>query len=368
MIKVNNTIWFAILFSLLSLELYGQVKCTNKLLTELLEQLPTLQNSSSNEMIVGKISKSKPIIIERNQEGIINHIGIKFFDRSVIQKFPSPVYHFIERYFLELLLLPSVDEMKRKMNMEHVSITSEVISMADFRKGLQKIVSDVPRDFSVYITSNNNGYSASCLDGNKMLAKISFPVRYELMTGYTKLEAEGSIYPDLLSHLQLDLEPITASYMAPYKDNMFCANENYYVTEDIVSNTYYNKVEEKYVPVFSASHLKESLHNLLNSGYDWGVTVEVKQNLYGGKKNTFEIPLSKLVRFFMQKGCTVYSGIKKYDKKVIDGVMMAVNMEMGYQHIVMFTVDKGVFEAPTNHKVKVEMFSYVPIHNISSLF
>lgn len=368
MIKLSHVIWIAILTCFVSLSVNGQVKCSNKLLSELLDQLPALQGSSTHEMLVTDISKSKPIIVERNKDGVVSHIGIKFFDRSFIQKFPSPVYHFVERYFLELLLLPSVEEMERKMRMEHVTITSEVISLEDLKAGLQKIVADVPRDFSVYITSNNNYYSASCLDGNKLLARIRFPVRYELISGYTKLEAESSVYPELLSQLLMDLKPLPPSYMTPYKDDMFCTNEDYYVTEDIISNTYYKKVEDDYVPVFSTEALKESVHNLFNSGYDWGAVAEVEQDMYGGKKNTFEVPLAKLVCFLLNKDCNIYSGIRKYDKKMIDGIMMAVNTELGYQHIVMFSLNKDILDNPTMHKVKVKMYSYVPIHNISSLF
>ena len=72
--------------------------------------------------------------------------------------------------------------------------------------------------------------------------------------------------------------------------------------------------------------------------------------------------------FFKSKNCALYTGVRKYDKSVIEGVMMAVNMELGYQHILMFSLDKTLFDNPENQQVKVQMYSYVPIHNVSSLF
>ena len=360
---------FAICFSILSIEASAQVKCANKLLAELVGQLPDigLDGGFQGEVVVPSVSKTKPLIVLRNNQGVITHVGVKFFNRDVINRHPSPVYQFIERYFLELLLLPAQEDIDTKLRMEHVNITSDVYPKASVKKNLQSIVTAVPQDFSVYITSNNNRYSASCMNGNKLVAKISFPVRYELITGFTKLEAENSVYPELMMSGKQNYESLTGDYMAAYKDNMFCANEDYYVTEDIISTTYYNKENEEYVPVFSPDYLKESVYNLFNTGYDWGVEAEVEQNLYGNKKNHFTISLSQLANFLKSKNCSLYTGVRKYDKTNIEGVMMAVNMELGYQHIMMFTLEKNLIEKQKGGTVKIKMYSYVPIHNVSSV-
>lgn len=348
---------------------YSQVACSNKLLKEIAEQLPGVQfeKLTTSEYTLPTICKGKSIIVEYN-EGLINHIGVKFFNREVIAQHSTPIFYFIERYFLELLLLPSNDAIKTKMRMDHVHIKTNVFSMANLRKGLQDIIEAVSHDFSVYVTCNNNRYSASCLVGNKLLAKIDFPVRYELITGNTKLEAENSIYPALLVYK-------TSAYAAPdevdmyaYKDSLFCANEDYYVTEDIISTSYYQKMNENYIPVFDSNELEESVYNLFNADYDRGIDVEVTQNLYGGKKLSYILPLEKLMDFLRDAGCLMYTGIRKYDKSTVEGVSMAVNMELGYQHMLSFSFDKRIFEEPTEHKVKVKMYSYIPIHNVSSLF
>ena len=348
----------------------AQVKCANKQLADLVEFLPDirLDEGFAGEVMIPAVSGVKPVLVLRNSEGVINHLGIKFFDRDVIQKHPSPIYHFVERYFLELLLLPTQEDMARKMKLEHVNITSEVFSLKAFKKGLQDIVSAVSHNFSVYITCNNNRYSVSCLNDNKLLAKISFPVRYELITGFSKLEAENSVYTDMLMSGKQAYAALDGDYMSAYKDGMYYAQEDYYVTEDIISTTYYKKEGEKYMPIFSSDYLKESVYNLFNTGYDWGVEVAVEQNMYGDKKKNFNVSLAHLANFFKSRNCSLYTGVRKYDKSVIEGVMMAVNMELGYQHILMFSLDKTLFDNPENQQVKVQMYSYVPIHNVSSLF
>ena len=111
--------------------LTAQVTCTNKLLAELVGQLPDmrLDEGFKGEFMVHNVSNVKPVVVERNSEGTISHVGIKFFERDIIQKHPSPIYHFVERYFLELMLLSSQDEIATKMRLEHVEIKSEVYSL-----------------------------------------------------------------------------------------------------------------------------------------------------------------------------------------------------------------------------------------------
>ena len=349
---------------------FSQVKCSNKLLTELTESLPDigLNEGFSGEKTVAELSKDKPIIVQRKADGEITHIGISFFNRDVMAKHPSPIYHFIERYFLELLLLPTEEDIKTKLRLERVELTSEVYKMTPYKTGIRNVIAGVSPELSVYITSNNHRYTVSCIEDNRILAKISFPVRYELITGDTKLEAENSFYPEMLLHKQGEYQPLTAIDLSDYKDNYYLYNEDYYVMEDITATSYYNKVGEEFVPLFTSEMLTESVYNLFNAGYDWKVEAEVSQSLYGGKSNSFEVPLAKLIDYMKANKCSIYTGIRKYDKSIVEGVAMAANMELGYQHMMTFSFDKRLFDNPKDYKVKIKMYCFVPIHNISSLF
>lgn len=220
MIKFIKAFILVVIFCLASVNSYAQVKCVNKQLAELVGQMPDirLDEGFTGEVMVPAVSKAKPVVVQRNGDGIIDHIGIKFFNREIIAKHPSPIYHFIERYFLELMLLPSQEEMATKMKLEHVTITSEAFSLKSLKKGLQDVVSAVSHDLSVYVTCNNNRYSVSCMDNNKSLVKVNFPVRYELITGFTKLEAENSVYSDMLMQGKQSYVPLGSDYMSSYKD------------------------------------------------------------------------------------------------------------------------------------------------------
>lgn len=79
-------------------------------------------------------------------------------------------------------------------------------------------------------------------------------------------------------------------------------------------------------------------------------------------------PLAKVMDFYISQGCKLYTGIRKYDKSTIEGVVIAVNTELGYQHLLNFSLQKDLFENPKGQQVKMKVYSYIPIHNVSSMF
>ncbi|MBQ8241740.1 MAG: hypothetical protein IJZ38_13090 [Bacteroides sp.] len=357
-------LWFA------SGNLYAQTKCSNKLLDDIYNQLKEnyIKEDVSGEITIPTLCKSRPIVIETPPQGVINHIGIKLFDRAVIEKHPSLLYPFVERYLLELLMMSNHQDIMTKMKMERVKISSAIYPTLAVKEGIQKICADFSSNLSFSIICRNNRYIFSCMDNHRDLMVMSFPVRHELITGYSKLEAERSFYPDLLMYKETEYTPLNEAELFPYKDSLYSFNEDYYLTEDIISTSYYHKVDNTIVPVFSSDRLVESVYNLFNTGYDWGVEAEVTQSMYGGKNLTFNVPLSKLARFLNEQNCLVYTGIQKYDKTTISGSLMAVNMELGYQHLMMFSFPRDLIDHPKEHQVKIKMYSFIPIHNISSLF
>lgn len=364
-------VWAMLLIvAALPVRVCAQTACTNKLLTELVDRLSTSYNlqSPGGETLIPELSKNKPVIIQKDSQGKISHVGIKLFDRNLLHRYPTFIYHFIERYFLELLLLPSEQEIYTKLRMERVKISSEIYKLHSFKKDLQKIISDYSTDYSFYIICNNNRYTVSCMIDDRVLVEVDFPVRYELISGFTKLEAENSVYLSLMSHKIDEYVPLTENELFAYKDSLFCANEDYYLAEPIISTSFYKKEGQAILPVFSPTMEFESVHNLFNASYDWGVEAEITQSLYGGKTISYTLPLISLLDFCDKQHCRLYSGIQKYDKSEIVGALMAVNMELGYQHLMQFSFKKDLLGHPEKSTVKIKMYSYIPIHNVSSLF
>ena len=344
--------------------------CSNKLLSDIVQQLVDTYkvDMAGSEMMIPSLCSFKPLIVEKDYRGVITHAGVKLFNRKFIERYPSSLYRFVERYFLELLLMPSEHEIYAKLRMERVRITSDMCSMTSIRQGLLDIIAAFISEPSFCIICNNNRYVVSCMVDNKLLVELNFPVRYELISGFTKLEAENSIYMSLMAYEKSKYVPYKENELFFYNDSVLCGNEDYYLAEEIVSTSYYRKDKDVMIPIFSTSLLIESVRNLFNSLYDWGIETEITQNLYGGKMISYNVSLAKVMNFYTSQGCKIHTGINKCGKSKIEGALIAVNMELGYQHLLNFSFHKDLFVEPEKHLVKMKVYSYIPIHNVSSMF
>lgn len=353
----------------------AQNTCTSRVLQNIADQVPEITEEGVKEegkIIVPRINAERPIVVEYTPEGVISHIGFKLFDREVMEKHTTPLYKFLERYMLELLLMGDDVDIYTRLKMDHVKITSEIYPEAPLKVGLQKIISDDTSNNSIYITSNVNEYTVSCFNGEELHVQIAFPMRHELVSGYSKVEAERLFYPQLLAFMASEEGKdeffVSEFDVMSYKDNLFCAFQESYWLDDIVGTSYYKKVGDEYIPLFDSHYLMESVYNLFNAAHGLPIKAEITQSLYGDdNKLDFEVPVSELTRYLRNQNCRLYTGLKKSKGNEIQVTVLAVNAEFGYQHLLSCTIDKRMLSAPTEYNVKAKIYCYTPIHNISSL-
>lgn len=365
---VLTSVWMA------STYVYAQNECANRTLQRIADQLVELSatDNLNGEMIVSSVNPDCTISIEKDKNGTIEHIGFKLFDRGIMEKHSTPIYRFLERYMLELLLLEGDMDIYTRLKMDHVKITSEIHLDAPLKKGLQKIISEDTSGCSIYITHNGQENTVSCIKNDKLLIQVVFPVHYELITGLTKMEAEALFYPQLMDYISMEdsIEKAALSEydLMPYKDSLYCTYEESYMLGDVVSTSYYRKVGDSYEPIFSSQMLAESIYNIFNASHEFCVTAAVTQSLYGiDNKISYEVPVSDFVSYLHSQGCRLYTGIKEKKGRDMQFVVMAVNPDLGYQHLLICTVDNRILERPDKHLMKVKMYCHIPTHNVSSL-
>lgn len=356
-----------ILFPML---VHGQNICINQTLQRIVEQIPELQVSSSSEeeLVLSRVNGKCPIVVTRNAEGSINHVGFKLFNRKIMEKHASPLYSFIERYMLELSLLDE-PEIATRLKMDRVALSSEIYPFSpSVKNGLRQVLSDNVGECSFYITNNSNRYVVSLLKKDKQLLQISLPVRYELITGFTKNEMESAFMQALQSYRGEAQRAITGVEMSSYKDSLYLTNEDIYFTKDFISTSYYKKTDTGYSPLLDSDYLKESVYNLFNAYPESNIMIELTQSLYGNNNRTVNIPLHQFLDFLHGQNCRIYTGIKSIDGSSVQGTVMVVNSDLGYQHLLSFTLNlQDLFSKKNQYVIKASMYCYIPIHNISSI-
>ena len=350
---------------------YAEVKCTHQLLVNIIQQLDErgIHIESEGNYDCRELNLATPLLVQKDNDGLISHIGLKLFDRKLFEQFPSPLYHFMERYFLELVLIKDDQTLGTKLHQERVKINSDIYPDVPLLSGIKKMLGGFSPDCSMFISSSNNRYHVLVTKNNQALCSMYFPMRYEMITGQTKLEAESSFYGNLKNFKS---DSISSSFikktdLLPYKDSLYMVNDAYYMSEEIRSNSYYAKDHRGIFLLKNKKYGVESVCNLFNASHRWQVTAQVTQKMYGNKNYSFEVPLYELMDYLRSEHCDIYVGIRKFNRNKIDGVVLCLNSELGYQHLIPFTLPGTFLEQDTPVKVKMAMYSFTPIHNVSSL-
>lgn len=328
--------------------------------------------SSAKTCPIGNYTLS---VVENSMREVC-HIGFQLFLPVLTKQNPSPVYRFVERYLLELFLLKDSPAIRQKLQEDKVNLRfGNGKQPADIYSGLTNMLSAIKENFTLSITTDNSHYTVSWLEGKQPFCSLRFPIQYELMWGINKKETEAYFYTDLLHYLQAHRQKQEALPLPPDKlpsvgGNCYVWEGEWYAIEAMNTNRYYKRrsSDGKYEPLCSLSRPEESVQNLFTLDCSQQITASVTQRLYGRKKNSFEVPLHVLLNFCRQEGCEVFAGIENCNGKEVSGTLTLLNRSLGYNHLMFFKTDYRVLEHPERYPIEIQLYAYVPTHNLHSLF
>ena len=272
----------------------------------------------------------------------VTHIGLRLFAEDTRKLDNTPVFDFLERYFLQLKYPPTLITAQKMISDDQFQ----------FMKGSLKTVDDIQTTDGFGFNYDKRQYVATWNRDGQPLLSVSFPVEYELISGENKIEAENNLLADIK---RTEIKDVTTK----------TAHEPYYINKNFSSRLYYQKGEL----VSSERHPAETAANMLLSLKAKGqYALKVTQVSYGFKKTVFDVPLRQWIAFCQNNGCHLYVGIEKMgDKGEINAVVLAVNEAENYNHVLTVTIPQ---EAIHDQKANLEarLYPYVPTHNVKQLF
>lgn len=272
----------------------------------------------------------------------VTHIGLRLFAEETRKLDDTPVFDFLERYFLQLKYPPT-------------SITAQKMISDDqfqFMKGSLKTVDDIRPTDGFGFNYDKRQYIATWNRDGQSLLSVSFPVEYELISGENKIEAENNLLADIQ---RTEIKDVTSK----------TAHDTHYINKNFSNRLYYQKGEL----VSSERHPAETAANMLLSLKAKGqYNLKVTQVSYGFKKTVFDVPLRQWIAFCQNNGCHLYVGIEKIgDKGEINAVVLAVNEAENYNHVLTVTIPQEAIHTKKG-KLEARLYPYVPTHNVKQLF
>ena len=363
---------------ILSLLLYGSIhaqeyspqQCIGEKVKSIAEILYTdyqIDCENSTEAEIDKMA----IIIRKNASKKILHIGFKLFPNKTIDKHPSPAYNFIEYYLLNLYLLKEDSIILRQMNEDKVQILfGNKTRKQHLRKQLAEAVSALNRSSSFTIDMTGNNYTMAYADDENKVFKIHFPANHQLLSGMNKKESEQFFYTSLTSFPGAPCieDTVDARTLEKIGENCYLQKGETYQIEAMNTNRYYTLQNGNYLQLADTLQAGRSVQNLFTMQADNRIEANVTLRLYGQKKIDFSIPLHKLLEFCRANGCKVFAGIESAGASSIKGTVILLNQAQGYSHTMSFEVDPRILNRPEAYKIKTDLYSFAPVHNIESIF
>ncbi len=349
----------------------GNEKYANLRLENLAEVLKADYGVDCRQAKEGRIA-SHPLVVERDAFGTIHHIGFRLFPRDLMAQNPSPVYRFVERYLLELYQVKRIDEWNERLKEEKVKLRFYGSADSNPHTELQRVLKGLESELPFLMTTDNSHYTVLWRNKGKSYFSMRFPIQYELLWGMNKVECENRLYPSLLAFRPEAPEPVPSapdgSLLEKQENGCYLQRGEWYELETVNSHVYYRATRNGYEPIFSERYPVESMHNLFGVLQGGAVNAHVVQRMYGRRKASYDLPLSKLLAFCRAEGCEAFTGIETMEKERITGSVVLLNRSMGYIHILYFEAPLTLLTQPEKENLYLEVYAYVPTHNLQSIY
>ena len=321
----------------------------------------------------GDLCPGKQVEMDRDIFGRVGFIGLRLFDVAMQREYASPVYEFVERYFLELLLADGRDAVELKLREDKVELSFNGTPYARGMWNLAERVAAVTEQTAFALNADAERYTVGWQLADGTLTMV-FPKQYELVLGADKMEMEKGLMEELARAGDVDCEVDTlavAGLEPAARKGYYIRKGGHYLANEMHSDTYYRAIGGGWaIPVFDAALPAESLANLFQEGWcgdERRVMMDVEHHCYGNQRVKFMLELPNWVAYCKQHKCDVYFGMEQSDGKKLKGSVIVVNPDLGYNHMLYFECATDLFTR-LRPRLHATLYSYVPTHNIKDLF
>ena len=282
----------------------------------------------------------------RIQNNVLDHIGLSLFSDEMREVSQTPVFDFLERYVLQLKYPPSEKTVAMMVRDDGFRFETGTLQTVD------KLLSS--GDYKFQYQYDGHRYVVSWSRDEAPLLVVSFPVEYQLMSGENKIEAESHILNDILQ---------TAVVHVP--DNKKEERSDFYIMESCTNRLYFAGGRL----VTDARHPAETVANMmLSTEFEGNLRLRLTQVEYGFRKSTVEVDVRQWISFCRNNHCQLFYGVNNVSGDgSVEAVVVAVNREENYNHLLTITVPADVV-ATSQGTVEARLYSYVPTQNIRNLF
>ena len=350
--------------------------------------LPDLNESNSldtlikrnNDLILLKFfevtikGKNVIVILEVKNSNVISHIGLYLFSRN-----KPLIDHDIAR-FLERMLLDYLSEDKEtalsKSRAENISIILNGLQYGCLGFTKLNSILDVLYDNESFILKKKNLlYSATWRNKYGEQLDIVFPARFDLISGKDKRELDKLLINDLLSFRSDQNSGEMTHYPISNSNQIELLSDSIYILKGeeyfpgLNSKRYLTKKGQGFTLLYNPNYLEESISNLfLEPDYSKNpITVNLTFMSQSGKKETAQLPLRNLIKYFLYDYDT-YIGFENSTLDTIKTITVFVSKKFTHLHLMRSDIPSGSVFSSESSTVNAKLNTNIRFDNVKEIF
>lgn len=350
----------------------AQLKTDSKTMERLLSDAGErgIRINNNREIDLSAICPGKKANV-RMQDSILMDMGIILFHKDMDRSYIAPVYDFIERFFLSLLVKKSKAEQLYLLREDFVTLKVNGKDFASSRQTVPLILQLIQPGSPFTLSSDSSGFRAAWLiDNGNTEIELTFPKQYDLILGKDKKELVRS-FKTALSEFTYASQPETINpdlFKPVAGRNIYESIRDTYVIPQVRTGEYIYKKGNTYAYLFNERMGQESLLNAFIHADNMDNKNSVQLSLKGYQfSETFLCPLAKLCAYMKHHGCVGYMGLETENSEEFTGTVFYVNRDLMYKHLLYFTFPKEAFKNP-QIPIVTTIYPYIPINNIENLY
>ena len=302
--------------------------------------------------------KEQRIIVRKDKQGRIEHIGIPLFNAYIRNIQPSPIHDYLEFAALD-----------KKF---HVSENTLQLNKLNFSKGNWDKLYQLGDSCACTISNlGDKTYVVQWMKNNQVVLEVSFPVDYELLANSTRREMERKFIAELKDYKGQGATPqqaIDTTQLKKYAIQGVSVKEGRnYIINAITSNTYYTKDNKEVSLLYDNKYMAESMSNLLIAPASLPkapLTVTFSLSTY--REESISADYKQLYDFCIASGCEPFFGYEGIIDDMASGTLIMHNQQSGYNHIFYIQCPAKEIGKEGAH-LKGTGYLYVPSSNIKNL-
>lgn len=349
-------------------------------LYKLVNQACTMNHIFVNDTVLQCLNLIKgdtvPIILCKDENGVVDHIGYYFLPDS-IRAFNISVIKFLEREMLTILVAKDVNTTLRADKESGLLLMLDDAPISpSLLQNKKKMSSLLKGNKEIIINRLNKDYNVTVLCSNSQQLSFSFPADCKLISGMDKKEQEIRLAFQLKNHVAKTFDTLIPTpdinYLQLLQDSVYQDSICIYVEKgkefvisQINNDLFYFNNDTIYSLVSDTSLVSLSFSNALLVPSANHYTIDVKHRMYGSVMQEYTID-SRDFNDYFSHGYERYFGIETLEPKNLSGTLILYNRDEECVHLVY--VRTTLDDLINGGKMNMELYSNIPQHNIRTFF